>query len=639
MSANAYQQRLKHRLTQGEIRPIDFAFAEFICQQYSQESSILGEMAAYLSAQSGLQHVCVSIEDMHRNFVDAFATLNELKAFAHRSAAIACLPDNTHRVEGVQNHPIVYQGNAFYLQRYWVYETNLIQSLSWLTKDRSFQQSQAIQPILAELFPDVLHAGSQNNDELDWQKIAVAVAALNPVAFITGGPGTGKTTTVVKLIALMRALKKQQSERDMMIKLAAPTGKAAARLSESISATAQYLPTHLSKGLDIRCTTLHRLLGTHYQSIHFEHHQQNPIHADLIVLDEASMIDLPMMSKFFAAVPEGCKVVLLGDSEQLASVEVGTVLNDICALSQRIKPSSAFIEHLSQITYYDTARLTMGFGKSLNQGHDGSGLVNGITRLHKSHRFDANSGIGRLAQAIKTKDSRSAMALLNSSNTTNLQWFKNDEPEYLVKDVIPMLTEYCQKVISGELKQAFGVLKKQQVLCSHKLGRWGVDNINRRFEFELAKRSLLTLDTGAYPGKPIMIARNSPAQDLFNGDIGIIAYDPHNESLLKAWFETSDGGLRGILLNQLPEHDTVFAMTVHKSQGSEFDKVVLCLPHEKGRQSHLTRSLLYTGLTRSKVELTLFASEEAVKTAISAEVKRGSGLADRLFIDCQNTPL
>ena len=169
------------------------------------------------------------------------------------------------------------------------------------------------------------------------------------------------------------------------------------------------------------------------------------------------------------------------------------------------------------------------------------------------------------------------------------------------------------------------------MIYSHKAGRWGVENINRRLESELSKRGLLLRETGNYQGRPIMISRNSPAQDLFNGDIGIVAKGSGDKTLLKAWFETSEGKLRGILMNQLPEHETVFTMTVHKSQGSEFDKVILCLPHEKGKLSHLTRSLLYTGLTRTKSKLTVCASLEALKKAITTEVKRGSGLTQRLL--------
>jgi exodeoxyribonuclease V alpha subunit len=630
MTTDKSSNRLKNQLIRGDIRAIDFAFSEFISNQYQQESQALSDIAAHLSAQSGLQHVCVSIGDMQFALSDSFHDIEALKTFARESAAILFLPNSSNCIEDTQNYPIIFQGDAFYLQRYWVYETQLISHLSRLTAVSSAAEVNMIQPILNELFPPKL----ETCQDIDWQKIAVAVAALNPVTFITGGPGTGKTTTVVKLIALLRELAKQQEKAQMTIKLAAPTGKAAARLSESIASAANNLPAHLSEGLDMRCTTLHRLLGTNYQSIHFSHNDQNPLHADLIVLDEASMIDLPMMSKFFAAVPAHCQVVLLGDSEQLASVEVGTVLNDICALSPKELPSAGFIRILAQVTQYDISQLKLGYAdrREFIDTPERSNLVNGIARLHKSHRFDAKSEIGQVARAVQMKDVTRAIGLLERRSLASLHWVQDDDLQNLVEDVLPVLIEYCDEVASGDFKQAFKLLKKQQVLCSHKLGRWGVENINRRLELELAKRSLLTLDSGMYQARPIMIARNSPAQNLFNGDIGIVAQDPLNKDLLKAWFETNDGEFRGILMNQLPEHDTVFAMTVHKSQGSEFEKVILCLPHERGRLGYLTRSLLYTGLTRSKAKISIFASKEALKAAILTDVKRGSGLTDRLSI-------
>jgi exodeoxyribonuclease V alpha subunit len=631
MAITDKQQRLKQKLTRGDIRAIDFAFAMFIADEYPLEPEPLIDIAAYLSFQSGLQHVCVPIADMQFSLFPSFADIEDLKSFVEVSPAILCLSDAENQAERVANYPIIFQGSAFYLQRYWVYETSLIQHLSRLNDQTHDYDRKRITPLLEVLFP----GETAKDDEIDWQKIAVTVAAMNPVTFITGGPGTGKTTTVVKLIALLQQLSKEEGKQNVMIKLAAPTGKAAARLSDSIALAARYLPAHLSEGLDIRSTTIHRLLGANYQSIHFVHDYKNPIHADLIVLDEASMIDLPMMSKFFAAVPSACRVVLLGDSEQLASVEVGTVLNDICALSERISPSTAFIQTLAQITQVDLSNMMRAYNKldDMREKANPSRLVNGITRLYKSHRFDAKSEIGQLAQAVKTKDVSSVFGLLNSSISTQLRWFQSNELENLMHDVLPLLIAYCHAVVAGDLKQAFALFKQQQILCSHKSGRWGVEQVNRRIEYELAKRAILVFESQSYSGRPIMIARNSSAQNLFNGDIGIIANDPINGNLLKAWFETNDGEIRGILLNQLPEHETVFAMTVHKSQGSEYDKVVLCLPYEKAKHIHLTRSLLYTGLTRSKSELTLFASKEAVTTAISTDVKRGSGLANRLALN------
>ena len=298
---------LRHRLASSEIRAIDLAFAEFIAEQYATEPTFLADIAAHLSFQSGLQHVCVSLFDMHAALDPSVIDIDDLVSYTQASPAILCLSDRDCDINNTINHPIIYQGGAFYLQRYWVHETSLICHLCRLSAQKQQSDHALIGRLLGALFP----TADDVRQEIDWQKVAVAVAALNPISFITGGPGTGKTTTVVRLIALLQQMKRQQENRRLKIKLAAPTGKAAARLSDSIAMAISSLPASLSDGLEIRSTTIHRLLGANYQSIHFSHDSRNPIHADLIILDEASMIDLPMMSRFFAAVPSGCRVVFL----------------------------------------------------------------------------------------------------------------------------------------------------------------------------------------------------------------------------------------------------------------------------------------------------------------------------------------
>jgi exodeoxyribonuclease V alpha subunit len=290
-------------------------------------------------------------------------------------------------------------------------------------------------------------------------------------------------------------------------------------------------------------------------------------------------------------------------------------------LSEQVNPSASFIETLAQIANVERRQLMQAYSRvSMQETQDSSPqLINGVTRLYKSHRFDAKSAIGQLANAVKEKDVSLALGILNERDSP-INWQQSERFEHLIDDTLPVLEAYCHAVIAGDLKRAFTCLRRQQILCSHRKGAWGVEQVNRRIELALAKCSLLALETTSYRGRPIMIAQNSSVHHLFNGDIGIIAEDPDNKTLLKAWFETPDGQLRGILLNQLPAHETVFAMTIHKSQGSEYDKVVLCLANERSKLIHLSRSLLYTGLTRSKTQLTVFSSKEALKSAILTDV-------------------
>ena len=622
------------------IRPIDYAFARFVADEFQPVSDELICIAAFLSSQSGSQHVCVPVYDIQNLLLDTFGHKYDVPALIESSVAVVSIAKDVNDKECVKNHPIVFQNNALYLQRYWTYETSLLLRLSQLANMRASGDASEnkqdkiadIKELLLILFPE----DDSAEGGIDWQKVAVAVAALNPVTFITGGPGTGKTTTVVKLMALLQGVRKRRGQSPLMIKLAAPTGKAAARLSESIEQAKGRIPENLADELNIRCTTIHRLMGTRYQSIHYTHNQQNPIHADLIVVDEASMIDLPMMSKFFHAVADDCQVVLLGDSEQLASVEVGSVLNDICMLAEGAEPYLDQAEKLAEVSGYSLEALKQS--QKREKTIDGSGkverysrLASGITRLYKSHRFNDRSDIGQLAKAIRLKDVNKALGLLSGPDAETVKWYPSSSLRALVDAGLPNLIDYCQAVELGDIKKAFSLLKKQQILCSHRRGSWGVEKLNQLFELELAKRSLITPDSKFYQCRPIMVTQNSHEQNLFNGDIGIIAFD-HNGETTKAWFETGDGELKSVLTNRLPEHETVYAMTVHKSQGSEFEQVLLCLPYEQSRKMHLTKSMLYTGLTRAKRQFTLFGSSDMVKASILTEVKRGSGLSDRLLM-------
>jgi exodeoxyribonuclease V alpha subunit len=648
-------QGVLEQLTQsGKIRAIDQAFADFI---YSQEQDLdlqgracISMLAAYLSARAGQQHSCVSLNLSEQPFLPAyqFPPPQQLLTYVQQAHSILLLTEQGQNSDPEFGHPMVIQNKQMYLQRYWQYEVDLADIISQRAGKIHKIDTVVAAELLATLFPE---PGDPLEQSLDWQKIAVALAASQNLSFITGGPGTGKTTTVTKLLALLQGLA-HKNNSPLAIELVAPTGKAAARLTESISAAKQKLPVALQRGLPEQCQTIHRLLGAKPQSPYFKANAQTPLHLDVLVLDEGSMVDLPLMVKLFAAIPEHAQVILLGDQDQLASVETGSVLSDICAAKPVLgQDPDAVLAGYSPSMQNNLALLKVIPEPSpqiLSQATSEATVIqDNVVNLLKSHRFDAQGGIGQLARCFKTGDLKIAMALLQDTAVTDIDWYSPNQSaavvtvklvreqilKHLISALIPVYKEYAQAIQLGDLAGAFACLTKQQVLCAEKSGYWGVVQINDLIEAELHKQGIINKDRDFYSGRPIMLAKNDHQLKLFNGDMGVVMADPYDPSLLKVWFINPDGKIRGLLPSRLPEHDTLFAMTIHKSQGSEFESVHLCLPyinHLSGGRG-LTRELLYTGLTRAKQHFSLYAQPQALSLALNQQSTRGSGLSQRLM--------
>ncbi len=471
--------------------------------------------------------------------------------------------------------PLVLHNGRLYLHRYYRYETRLaaqIRAMAAIT----------FAPGNEEALFDPYFAGG-GSAATDWQKEAVKIALKRALAIICGGPGTGKTTTVVKILAIL--MQAMESERLPEIALAAPTGKAAMRLSESVGNSMKKLelPKNIENALPVTVHTLHRLLGVRRNSPQFRHNRENPMAWDVVVVDEASMVDLAMMSKLVDALKPGARLLLLGDKDQLASVESGTVLGD-------------FIVSLPDNT----------------------------VELQTTYRFDDN--IKQLAKAINAADSDTAWELLVAPAKTNIT--------LLGADPIPSITERYARFMtavyrpgSPDLHEIFQLFNSFRVLCGVHYGNRGVDGINRRLELSLAGRGFPCRSGTWYPGRPVLITRNDYGLDLYNGDIGICLPD-REKGDLKVWFERADGHLRSYSSHRLPQCETVFAMTIHKSQGSEFDEVVVVLPEEDNRI--LSRELIYTAVTRARKSVRLVAEKQILRLALSRSIERFSGLADLL---------
>ncbi len=515
---------------------------------------------------------------------------------------------------------VYYQGNL-YLRRYFQFEQALLTDISAkLATDLTFD-SDKITTCLESLFP---HADRDVN-EIDWQLVAVANALNKNLSVIAGGPGTGKTYTVTKLLAALVDLQATHAingtKAELTIVLTAPTGKAAQRLSESISNTVQQFtgkiaPDVLNK-IPKEAKTLHRLLGVIPNSPNFKHDQDNRLALDVLLIDEVSMVDLPMMTRVMRALPPHAKVILLGDADQLPSVAAGSVLADLAP-----RPHSGYsiqnIDFLSKITQMQGLKSHQVNKKNSAQDH--------ITFLTKSRRFDGEGNIGQIAQMVITGDANNSWAFIAKPSLASLN--NNQQYPLLLKqtqdDWLPkMVCQYFEPLFTLEnVEQAFEQLSRFRILCATRKGECGVEQLNEKVKQILVNKGLVSHQQQTYHGQPIMIGENDYRLGLYNGDVGIIWR--HALGHLMAVFEGDDGTYRWVMPSRLPNFEAVFAMTIHKTQGSEFNHVVMVLPHQKDNRL-LSRELLYTGITRAKSWLSISSLENVWQRAVNAKTKRYSG--------------
>ena len=453
---------------------------------------------------------------------------------------------------------------------------------------------------------------------VDWQKLAAANALLGRLTVISGGPGTGKTTTVVALLACLL-----EQQPDARIALAAPTGKAAARMIEAIRRRTAELPEALRARLPHEAHTVHRLLGATAEAGRFRHDAANPLALDALIVDEASMLDLALATKLFEAVPHSARIVLLGDKDQLSAVESGAVFAELGADPTL---SDARRTQLASLCGVDGEQL-----RTPGAAHAG-GIADSVVWFRDNFRFAAGSGIGRLAADINAGRAEAAIEWLAAGADAAVRWLADggDMPaEETLAAIDAGYAAYLAAVRAGERTAVIEAFDRFRVLCATRSGERGVEALNRKISRRFRRALAHELDAGEpnewYPGRPVMVLRNDYALRLHNGDIGIAL--PGTDGRLAVCFP-DDGGVREIAPARMPEHETAFAMTVHKSQGSEFDEMLLMLPAEPSRV--LTRELLYTAVTRARNLVALAGAAEVVAHAIEAKTERHSGLLARL---------
>ena len=546
---------------------LDYAIAKFLMErshfrldEQQHQRNRLGHIIRQLSASLSMGHSCLFITPADQQIVQESGLLSG------------------------SNTPLVLEDNRLYLQRYWHYETRLAKQLSERVKKTS-QPFDNIDSIMEKYFQNT----DLKADETDWQRRAAKQVTQQSFSIITGGPGTGKTTTILKILAILQELQlaqsSAQSPRSLTMALAAPTGKAAMRLQESMGAGKKHLhcSEEVKRLLPDAVTTIHRLLGAKPASPYFRHNQENPLVHDLVVIDEASMVDLALMSKLVDALKPDARLILLGDKDQLASVESGAILGDL----SRALPSHT-------------------------------------TELKKSWRFKKQ--IKNLASAINQQQRDRAWELLISDENPDTSLLNTS----LLPHILTPLKSFFDAVNKNQsIEAVFSAYNQFQVLCANRKGKFGVEGINHRIEQSLQKQGVNTLALW-YHGKPVIITRNDPASELFNGDIGICLYEngginPHE---LFIYFQLADGKIKRLLPTRLPQHETAYALTIHKSQGSEFDHVLVVLPDTPNPV--LSKELIYTAITRAKQKVEIYSNQEVFNFALDHKVERQSGLSVKI---------
>lgn len=668
----------------GWLRRLDSALATQLLRLDADTSPAVLVAAAVLAQMEGRGHTCLAVQALANAPVDllgwpadAVLAPQGLQAlWAHmpqgaaawmvalQAAPSACLRRADAPDEG---QPLVLGGSAdaplLYLRRYRAYEERVGQNL--------LQRAQSAVPVpeaLARAWLDRFFGQAQT----DWQKLACAIALRAHLSVITGGPGTGKTYTAARLLALLLAL--HEGPGPLRVALAAPTGKAAARLKQSIDGSlkalqAQSLPalslqpgegTPAALDLDTLiqrigpARTLHALLGARPDTRQFRHHAANPLDVDVLIVDEASMVHLEMMDALLQALPPTARLVLLGDKDQLASVEAGAVLGDVC----RDAAQGAYLpETLRYAQAVAGQSLAPGFHASPTQAV--SALAQQTVMLRQSRRFDGP--IGQLALAVNAGDAQGAWACFKDTKPANgpLLALQPDTPEAVCALALgkvrgpfgaPLNTpgqlsyvDYLQCLRQGPggqspgedqvqgqqeqehaawVRRVLGAFDRFRILCAVHQGEWGTTALNAAVQKALADAGWLQPQGEWFAGRPVMVTRNDAQLGVFNGDVGVVL--PNPQGVLKVWFLDGEQ-LRSVSVSRLAHADTAFVMTVHKSQGSEFAHTALVLP--PGAADVLSRELVYTGITRAREHFTLIEGQAGLLHAAMARPSvRVSGL-------------
>ncbi|CAN5484724.1 exodeoxyribonuclease V subunit alpha [soil metagenome] len=710
---------------EGWIRRLDAAFARFIGELAPSAAPVALFAGAMCAHMEGRGHACLVIDDLlsgsdallgwKPDAEEAMHAMLQRLPLQSEGWITALLDSGVVLGTSLQlqstsaatdvNQPMVLDTNRLYLRRYWGYEGRVAEQVTRRARpanvlaDAVVTTSEIVgaqlldrsidEPLVARTLDKLFGASSKAKTDApqfpDWQRIACAVALRGCLSIITGGPGTGKTYTVARLLALLYATAGDAGR--MRVALAAPTGKAAARLKQSIDSALAELETKVGSELPVRelathtgpARTLHSLLGARGDTRHFTHNAANPLDIDVLVVDEASMVHLEMMDSLLAALPPQARVIFLGDKDQLASVEAGAVLGDLCRDAQAGRYDAATVDYVERTTgekippEFLEAHLVAAVAHSVPTSVSvAPRLAQQTVMLRVSRRF--GGPIGALATAVNAGQVAQAHATFDSNADGSLYWSRTASPSDVValalngrdgaaggyRSYLALLKQRpsATQVAASRKGSAFPVdvdddtdphttwvravlahFERFRILCAVRDGDWGVTGLNAAIESALGGAGLISAGGDWYEGRPVLVTRNDYASGVFNGDVGIALRSSSKSSAgspsparpggnLRVYFPDGEG-LRSVMASRLADVETAFAMTVHKSQGSEFEHTVLALPEDAPRV--LTRELIYTGITRARTAFTLVTPKaEAFALALAQRTRRASGLPDLL---------
>jgi exodeoxyribonuclease V alpha subunit len=655
----------------GWLRRLDSALASFMRELDPTASPVLLVSVAILAQMEGRGHTCLPLRllvtqpdeilawpvpaqgDLNALWTTLPDSFSDWLTFLLESPLVRSVTSahagNSKHVEADHGQPLVLGGTAaeplLYLRRYWLHECHVGSEVLQRTA-----ASQTVDEGLANQWLDRLFDPAPNeapaSKEVDWQKLACAVALRASLTVITGGPGTGKTYTAARLLALLFAMDKEPQR--LRVALAAPTGKAAARLRQSIDASLQELSKRLGQDLDLEtftkrigaARTLHSLLGARPDTRQFRFNASHLLDVDILIVDEASMIHLEMMSALLQAMPPGAKLILLGDKDQLASVEAGAVLGDLCRDAGRGNYDQETARYAMAVTGQPLPP------EFLSTSMQTTPLTQQTVMLRKSRRFGGL--IGQLAQAVNGGNGELAQSLITQDKTAVLQATYHPSVETVLNlavhgrpgasasfaDYLRLINErptLAQQNVSAHDTWVKGVLvafDRFRLLCAVQDGDWGTRSLNLSVQKALATAGLLKSQGEWFAGRPVMVTRNDRELGVFNGDVGVALPGLRGTTALRVYFLDGDS-LRSVGVSRLAYVETAFAMTVHKCQGSEFLHTALVLP--LGGAKVLTRELVYTGITRARERFTLIEGQAALlQKAVARPSQRASGLGLQL---------
>jgi exodeoxyribonuclease V alpha subunit len=523
--------------------------------------------------------------------------------------------------------PFILADNNVYLHRYFDYETRILNKIHLLLKYGAEQKNKKKQQLLEKtaivdsVFNTEMRLKPQAEKIIPWQKVSTLASFINSFQIITGGPGTGKTSAIAKFLLLQLSFDPQTK-----IAVAAPTGKAAARLNESLSAIIEKLPDEFenikTQISSVSAKTIHRLLGIRDSAIAPTFGVGKKLNYDVVIIDESSMIDVGLMAKLMDAIDESSKLILAGDRNQLSSIGAGSIFGDLCRLNAlKNVVSKADSEFYNKFSGEDEIKI-----RSDEEAYDRNYLPDNIIELQHSFRFSNDKGIGKFSNSI-LNDTDIGLSFLDDFRSSGQEEYLKISPSTDDPEFAALMALYEEYALEEDIGLAFEKLKRIRILCAVRDGVYGVSAFNAMIENHLSDRRLIYADTAFYHKQPVMVTANDYSLGVFNGDMGIVRKDP--ETALKyVYFEDNSGILTRHTVASLPACETAYAMTIHKSQGSEFENVIIILP---GDQEHslLTRELLYTAATRAKKKVLLVAEDQAILNTIHRQTERISGISER----------